>query len=177
MYSSPDLKGSLMPPLRIFISRLWMVSLWLSGVVFLHSCSPEPVVVEEKDICCADSTKKMISGLPRTLIDGSKQPEPVAAPAPADIATGRSLYLKHGCGVCHGPDGHGDGPLAATLSPHPRDFREEAAFVQGRSVKEIAVTIERGVLKPGSTMPTFSHVPVDDRLKIAAYIAAMTLTE
>ena len=44
-------------------------------------------------------------------------PNPVVADA-ASIANGQSLFADN-CVVCHGPQGRGDGPQAATLNPRP----------------------------------------------------------
>jgi len=44
-----------------------------------------------------------------------------AQAAPAD---GAALYQRR-CAPCHGPDGHGDGPLAATFARRPRDLRKD----------------------------------------------------
>ena len=155
-----------------------LVSLiWISQTIGVYACAPEPPEVTTVDACCVDSTKAAMARAykatgPTTAVSDSVSTQFAAA----DVSAGRSLYLNHGCGVCHGSDGHGDGPLSATLSPKPRDFREQAAFVQGRSVKEIAVTLERGVIRKGSLMPAFSHISEMDRLKIATYIAALSAT-
>ncbi len=45
---------------------------------------------------------------------------PVASNA-ASISTGKDLYAKH-CKSCHGKDGLGDGPKAATLGVSCNDF-------------------------------------------------------
>lgn len=150
---------------------------WLSLVVILYACAPEPLTVTTQDACCVDSTKVASAKTHGATVSTTVVRDSVSTRfAASDVSAGRSLYLNHGCGVCHGSDGHGDGPLSATLSPKPRDFRERAAFVQGRSVKEIAVSIERGVIKKGALMPAFSHIPEADRLKIATYIAALSAT-
>jgi len=38
-----------------------------------------------------------------------------------DEAHGADLYRRY-CAACHGTDGHGDGPLAASLNPPPADL-------------------------------------------------------
>ena len=42
----------------------------------------------------------------------------------ADLA-GRETYLRY-CASCHGPDGRGDGPLAASLKTQPADLTQIA---------------------------------------------------
>ena len=46
--------------------------------------------------------------------------------------SGRVLYATNGCGACHGQEGKGDGPIAKTLTPPPRDFRDGASFKNER---------------------------------------------
>jgi copper resistance protein D len=45
----------------------------------------------------------------------------------AAIARGSALYAKQ-CSSCHGPLGHGDGPMATSLSVKPANLAEHAAF-------------------------------------------------
>jgi mono/diheme cytochrome c family protein len=84
---------------------------------------------------------------------------------------GRQLYLRNGCAVCHGDEGRGDGRLAATLKPPPRDFKEVAAYRKGATATEIAETIGKGLA--GTSMPAFAHLSAADRLEIARYIAGL----
>jgi mono/diheme cytochrome c family protein len=44
---------------------------------------------------------------------------------------GRDTFLRY-CGSCHGPEGRGDGPLAATLSKPPADLTQLARKNGGR---------------------------------------------
>lgn len=94
--------------------------------------------------------------------------------ADAAPASGRELYVVHGCPVCHGAEGRGDGPVAPTLDPPPRDLRDPSAYRVGSSVEEIASTIEQGVLVfGGSGMPAYAHIPAEERLELARYIVSL----
>src|SRR4029453_2997504 len=42
----------------------------------------------------------------------------VAPKRPPDLRIAAALYQAH-CSACHGPEGHGDGPAAASLDPSP----------------------------------------------------------
>lgn len=86
----------------------------------------------------------------------------------APTAKGQQLYLRNGCAVCHGDEGRGDGRLAATLKPPPRDFRNVATYKKGAASADIARTIGKGLA--GTSMPAFAHIAEDDRLEIARYI-------
>lgn len=89
------------------------------------------------------------------------------------IDQGKSLYDRYGCAVCHGPQGHGDGPVARSLNPKPRDFRDPDAFRNGRSLGAISETILKGVMRKGVGMPGYPHIPEEERRAIAAYVASL----
>ena len=46
-------------------------------------------------------------------------------PTEVSIERGKELYQKH-CTACHGPEGRGDGPLAAKLNPRPSNLVQTA---------------------------------------------------
>jgi high-affinity iron transporter len=86
---------------------------------------------------------------------------------------GRSLYGTNGCASCHGPAGHGDGPVAKTLVPAPRDFRDAAAFKNGTEVPAIARTLAEGLATNGAGMPRFDHLTDHERRSIALFIRSL----
>lgn len=43
----------------------------------------------------------------------------------ADAAKGRPLYQQY-CSVCHGAQGKGNGPAAASMKPRPRDHTDSS---------------------------------------------------
>lgn len=87
------------------------------------------------------------------------------------VAQGKALFTRNGCAVCHGPDGRGDGQIATTLKPPPRDFRDPAAYKNGPSKAAIARTIQKGM--PGTSMPGYGHLSAEEREQIAAYIRSL----
>lgn len=90
----------------------------------------------------------------------------------ASVIEGKALYRESGCGSCHGASGHGDGPVAKTLDPRPRDFRDQAAFKNGTDVGAIARTVETGVPQ-GGRMPQFSHLTERERRSLALYVITL----
>jgi mono/diheme cytochrome c family protein len=88
------------------------------------------------------------------------------------IEEGRALYASDGCAGCHGVNGHGDGPVARTLTPPPRDFREAAAFKNGLDESSIAQTIATGIPNGGS-MPLFAHLSDRERRSLARYVISL----
>ena len=95
--------------------------------------------------------------------------------AKGTVAQGKTLFTRNGCAVCHGPDGRGDGQIAATLQPPPRDFRDPAAYKNGHSKAAIARTIQKGM--PGTSMPGYRHLSAEEREQIAAYIRSLLKKE
>jgi mono/diheme cytochrome c family protein len=55
---------------------------------------------------------------------------------------GQSIF-DNKCAMCHGTDGKGNGPAAASLSPSPADFNT-ASFWQRMNNEKIRETIENG---------------------------------
>ncbi len=109
-------------------------------------------------------------------------------PSPSTEA-GRDLYRQNGCGSCHGPEGHGDGPVGKTIETRPRDFRDAAAFKQGADIDSITATIATGVIgglgDPRSpdhlhhhtqVMPRFDHLSEKERRSLALYVISLRTT-
>jgi mono/diheme cytochrome c family protein len=98
------------------------------------------------------------------------------ASAPAlsgQVKVGYDLYQSQGCAVCHGKEGRGDGPAAASLGAKPRDFRSAEGFRGPRSVESIAQVLVEGVPGSGGGMPAYPHLSEADRSAIAAYVLSL----
>ncbi len=50
------------------------------------------------------------------------------SPLDANAATDGANVFKVNCESCHGPQGHGDGPVAAALDPAPKNLAELQAI-------------------------------------------------
>ncbi len=103
-----------------------------------------------------------------------------------EVHRGAMLYRVHGCTVCHGSSGRGDGPAAQTLNPKPRDFRDLASYRQGTGSQDIAETLRTGVFRgvrhqmpahelmpEEGQMPAYLHLNREDRLAIAAFVVSL----
>jgi copper transport protein len=87
-------------------------------------------------------------------------------PDTASIARGKEVYEQN-CVTCHGPNGRGDGPLAASLRPRPADFRVHMAA--GHTDGELFTWLSKGV--PGTAMPPFeAQISENDRWHVVNYI-------
>lgn len=88
------------------------------------------------------------------------------------VREGKALYAKHGCPVCHGMVGYGDGPIAATLVSPPTDFRDPRGYRLGRDVITISNTLKEGIPGNPSMLP-FTHLKDEERFKIAMYVSSL----
>jgi high-affinity iron transporter len=91
----------------------------------------------------------------------------------ADVEKGRQLYAANGCGTCHGLQGAGDGPIAKTLTPPPRNFRDAAAFKNGTDPSSIANTIATGLTRDGGQMQSYFHLSDRERYLLARFVISL----
>ena len=93
-------------------------------------------------------------------------PVPLAPQSAPDLVRGAALYQEQ-CAACHGATGAGDGPNARGLDPPPIVFvdRERASH---RSLFGLYQVIDQGL--DGTAMPSFAHLPSDDRWALAFYV-------
>ena len=96
-----------------------------------------------------------------------------AATDASAIGAGRQLYRVHGCAVCHGEHGRGDGPVSRTLRPAPRDFQRPEAFRAPRTVTDLAAVIATGGGSPASGMPAFAHLDDTSRRQMATFVLSL----
>jgi len=94
-----------------------------------------------------------------------------APPAAASIEQGRTLFLSYGCAACHGKEGRGDGIVAPTLDPRPRNFHDPSSYRFGASAAIIARTIGDGIT--ASRMPAYPQIPAEEREQIASYVVSL----
>jgi mono/diheme cytochrome c family protein len=100
------------------------------------------------------------------------------------ISQGRALYQANGCASCHGPQGHGDGPMAPRLPATPIDFRNVSLFKRGTTENAISKTLAAGISIEHTTpalhqthhellMPKFDHLTEIERRSIALYVISL----
>lgn len=78
------------------------------------------------------------------------------------IENGKSVYNgKGGCVTCHGIDGDGKGPAAASMNPSPRNFQHHG-FWRHRTEGEVFWAIKYG--SPGTAMIAFGSVLSDNEI-------------
>ncbi|HTO96308.1 MAG TPA: cytochrome c [Myxococcales bacterium] len=82
------------------------------------------------------------------------------------LQRGKATYAIF-CVACHGERGAGDGSVAPTLNPKPRNFATER-FKQGAAVGQIFETLGKGV--PGTAMVKFTNLSDEERWALAWYV-------
>lgn len=117
--------------------------------------------------------------LDTALIGSSAGTTSIAGGTPVAVAPsieeGRTIFTSDGCANCHGLTGHGDGAIAKTLNPPPRDFRVAAAFKNGTDEAAIAQTLATGIPN-GGAMPLYAHLSERERRSLALYVISLRQT-
>ncbi|HKG55145.1 MAG TPA: cytochrome c [Anaerolineales bacterium] len=76
-----------------------------------------------------------------------------------DAATQGAQVFKTNCEMCHGPQGHGDGPAGQALDPRPRNLAE----LQTQASDDFLFwRIREG--KPGTSMVAWKGILTDDQI-------------
>lgn len=102
-------------------------------------------------------------------------PEPYAslsqpAGGQQQITRGRELYATH-CAACHGADGRGNGPAAASLEPAPANLRRLTSMHLGRRPGDLAFVIGEGGAAYGTAMPAYKDtLNVERRQALVAFL-------
>jgi cytochrome c oxidase cbb3-type subunit 2 len=103
-----------------------------------------------------------VKSFSKKFVESTPQPIPSdAAPAvtPELLELGKTLYVEAGCNLCHGDNGRGDGPSAATLkddwgnSLRPFNFTSGRPLKSGTGVEAIYRALMTGL--QGTPMPGF----------------------
>ena len=97
---------------------------------------------------------------------GPARPPPRSA---ALLEKGKATYTIY-CIACHGERGAGDGSVARTLDPRPRNFATDK-FKQGSGVAQIFGTLGKGV--PGTAMTKFTNLSEEERWAVAWYVVEL----
>lgn len=97
-------------------------------------------------------------------------PFPVAPRIAPDLARGAQLFQAQ-CAACHGPQGRGDGQLAASLDPKPTALSNRAR-AKDRSLFALYQVVSNGV--QGAAMQGFSKLSEEDRWALAFFAGTLS---
>jgi mono/diheme cytochrome c family protein len=109
------------------------------------------------------------SAPPPAPVETTVTTPPPASPLPSDAVVSGDLGTRvfaQRCALCHGPDGHGDGPGSVALKPKPRNFHDQA-YMSSRTDAQLLETIHKGkgampkwegVLSEGEITAVLAHI-------------------
>jgi mono/diheme cytochrome c family protein len=106
------------------------------------------------------------------------RPRPIEVPAPPRETKelrdkGELLYMRMGCGMCHGDSGEGDGPARDAFRRDPtrkvqiRNFTR-GRFIRGADMEDLFLTLRVGL--EGTPMAAYSNLSDDETWAVAAYV-------
>jgi mono/diheme cytochrome c family protein len=97
-------------------------------------------------------------------------PKALITPSSVLVARGKALFESN-CMACHGAQGRGDGPSAATMNPVPRNLAKPDAWVNGYHAPGIFKTLGEGIR--GTSMASFDYLPKKDRMALVHYVQSL----
>lgn len=90
-------------------------------------------------------------------------------PYDAEMASEGDKLFQTNCQMCHGPQGHGDGPAGESLDPKPKNL---AAFQKTVGDDYLFWRISEG--KPGTSMVAWKGILTEDQIwKIVSFIRTL----
>lgn len=90
-------------------------------------------------------------------------------PLGADASAEGAKIFKTNCETCHGAQGHGDGPIAASLDPKPQNLAELQAVAAD---DYLFWRISEG--KPGTSMPPWKNILTEEQIwQLAAFLRTL----
>lgn len=123
--------------------------------------SLETLIAAKADV---EAIRPVIRGIKsRILARGLVATSPRSLPT---LSSAQKLYGEQ-CAVCHGTDGHGDGPGAKGLEPAPRNFHDGAVMEQSSPFK-FYNALRLGIA--GTSMASFADRLPDDQLWSLAFL-------
>lgn len=109
-----------------------------------------------------------------SLAASTVPPAPEGFALNGDPGRGKVVYDKS-CALCHGPAGQGNGPMAASLRPKPKDLTDKAVTGK-RSDWEVYLVIRDGGKALGLSPQMFSYKNMlkDQEIRdVAAYVRSL----
>jgi mono/diheme cytochrome c family protein len=128
----------------------------LLALLLVPACSP------------GDSTHALKQTAP-TSSTATTMGKSVAAPpgGPVGPAAEAKQIFSMRCMPCHGPEGRGDGPASASLTPHPRNFHD-GVWQQQASDDHILKIIQYGGTAVGKSPAMPANPDLGDKPEVVA---------
>lgn len=129
------------------------------------TCPAALVTAEEED-----PLKKRVPFGVRTEVESMKNP---VAMTLENVSKGKELFQGKGlCFKCHGPEGKGNGKLAAFLDPSPRNFTN-VEWQKNRSDGELLWIIKNGSEGTGMASMAPSEITPEEAWYVISYIRTL----
>ena len=126
----------------MFRKILFMI---LTGILILSACSGAESSADTNENATLAPVPKEYAGLTN--------------PFGAEAAAQGAEVFKTNCQMCHGPQGHGDGPAGQSLDPRPRNLAE----LQTKAGDDFLFwRIREG--KPGTSMVAWKGILTDEQI-------------
>lgn len=128
-------------------------------------------IVNLQSLVEAKAEPQQVSALAREANEILLRSYPIlATPKTApNFSNGKAIYAQT-CASCHGQQGGGNGPLAASLDPSPIAFNDHDR-ASARSLMALYLVISQGV--QGTSMKSFSHLSENERWDLALFVGQM----
>ena len=131
-----------------WVGLFWLTIVWAIGYGihyhFIANRSPQKALAAE--IAAAEARWP------------SQAPSAAVLVLSDDAAEAGEPVYQANCVPCHGPEGKGDGPSAASLNPKPRNH-SDSALMDKLTDKKIAETVQMGGIISGyPNMPASPHI-------------------
>lgn len=148
----------------MFVARSAAAAVLLASALASGGCDRKDDAATTAPVTTATPT-----AMPTAMPTGTTAPTASAASASASPeAKVRQIFATR-CAGCHGPNGKGDGPIAGSLTPRPRDY-SDAAWQKATTDDALKAVIAQGgaAVKKSPMMP-----PSPDLASDPAALAAM----
>ena len=105
---------------------------------------------------------------------GTLEPVPAeyagkANPFGADVAAEGEKVFQSNCVMCHGPQGHGDGPASGSLDPKPKNL---AAFQENAADDYLYWRVSEG--RPGTAMVAWKGILTEEQIwQVVSFIRTL----
>lgn len=162
-------------------ARMWG-GVFLSGLLSLCGCQRErPLQFTPSQEVQKLSTElqQQINGLVEAKTGTALHPVllGVKEQDPQSLKHGQAVYMRR-CVQCHGVSGDGEGAVAGTMYPRPRDYRRgifkftSTPYGAKPRREDLIRTVKVGV--PGTSMPTFDLLPTKEIEAVVDYVLMLT---
>ena len=112
-----------------------------------------------------NGTPQEIGSLESVPAEYAGMTNPLSAEASAEGAK----IFKSNCETCHGPQGHGDGPIGEALDPKPQNLAELQTVVAD---DHLYWRIAEG--SPGTSMPPWKNILTEEQIwQLVAFIRTL----